>query len=103
MCFITRANTPPPPSTSIYFMISDAVINRWGFCCFPGSNSVTSSPTAEASAIQIIEASLTNSSSEVESPCGAAAALPVTQQMTEMSISCEEEGASPKVEIPEPG
>ncbi|XP_027018183.1 AN1-type zinc finger protein 5b [Tachysurus fulvidraco] len=67
-----------------------------------GSSSVTSSPTAEASAIQIIEASLTNSSSEVESPCGAAAALPVTQQMTEMSISCEEEGASPKVEIPKP-
>ncbi|KAF4082721.1 hypothetical protein AMELA_G00155000 [Ameiurus melas] len=68
-----------------------------------GSSSVTSSPTSEASAIQIIEASLNNSASEAESPVGAAAALPVTQQMTEMSISCEEEVAVPKVEIPEPG
>ncbi|XP_017344872.1 AN1-type zinc finger protein 5b [Ictalurus punctatus] len=67
-----------------------------------GSSSVTSSPTSEASAIQIIEASLNNSASEAESPIGAAAALPVTQQMTEMSISCEEEVAVPKVEIPEP-
>lgn len=67
-----------------------------------GSSSITSSPTSEASAIQIIEASLNNSASEAESPSGAAAALPVTQQMTEMSISCEEEAASPKVEVPEP-
>ncbi|KAM9455806.1 AN1-type zinc finger protein 5b [Clarias gariepinus] len=67
-----------------------------------GSSSVTGSPTSEASAIQIIEASLNNSVSEAESPAGAAAALPVTQQMTEMSISCEEEVAAPKVEIPEP-
>ncbi|XP_062870495.1 AN1-type zinc finger protein 5b isoform X2 [Trichomycterus rosablanca] len=67
-----------------------------------GSSSVTSSPTSEASAIQIIEASLNNSVSEAESSSGAAAALPVTQQMTEMSISCEEEVAVPKVEIPEP-
>ncbi|KAL7847026.1 hypothetical protein SRHO_G00220060 [Serrasalmus rhombeus] len=67
-----------------------------------GSSSVTNSPTSEASAIQIIEASLNNSTSEAESSSGAAAALPVTQQMTEMSISCEEEAASPKVELPEP-
>ncbi|KAL6472815.1 hypothetical protein MHYP_G00190030 [Metynnis hypsauchen] len=67
-----------------------------------GSSSVTSSPTSEASAIQIIEASLNNSTSEAESSSGAAAALPVTQQMTEMSISCEEEATSPKVEVPEP-
>ncbi|KAF5879959.1 AN1-type zinc finger protein 5-like isoform X1, partial [Clarias magur] len=67
-----------------------------------GSSSVTGSPTPEASAIQIIEASLNNSVCEAESPAGAAAALPVTQQMTEMSISCEEEVAAPKVEIPEP-
>ncbi|KAL7847855.1 hypothetical protein AOLI_G00225730 [Acnodon oligacanthus] len=67
-----------------------------------GSSSVTSSPTSEASAIQIIEASLNNSTSEAESSSGAAAALPVTQQMTEMSISCEEEAISPKVEVPEP-
>lgn len=67
-----------------------------------GSSSVTSSPTSEASAIQIIEASLNNSASEAESPSGAAAALPVTQQMIEMSISCEVEAASAKVEVPEP-
>ncbi|XP_072514481.1 AN1-type zinc finger protein 5b [Salminus brasiliensis] len=67
-----------------------------------GSSSVTSSPTSEASAIQIIEASLNTAASEAESSSGAAAALPVTQQMTEMSISCEEEAPSPKVEVPEP-
>nr|XP_021334815.1 AN1-type zinc finger protein 5 isoform X1 [Danio rerio] len=69
------------------------------------SSSVTSSPTSEASAIQIIEATLNNSSAaSAESPCAAAAAaLPVTQQMTEMSISCEDDAASPKVDLPEPG
>ncbi|XP_060765098.1 AN1-type zinc finger protein 5b [Neoarius graeffei] len=67
-----------------------------------GSSSVTSSPTSEASAIHIIEASLNNSVSEAESPSGSAASLPVTQQMTEMSLSCEEEVAVPKVELPEP-
>lgn len=67
------------------------------------SSSVTSSPTSEASAIQIIEATLNNSSAaSAESPCSAAAALPVTQQMTEMSISCEDDAASPKVDLPEP-
>ncbi|XP_051541317.1 AN1-type zinc finger protein 5-like isoform X2 [Myxocyprinus asiaticus] len=68
-----------------------------------GSSSLTSSPNSEASAIQIIEATLNNTScvSSAESPNStAAAALPVTQQMTEMSISCEEEVASPKVELP---
>nr|XP_055065044.1 AN1-type zinc finger protein 5b isoform X3 [Misgurnus anguillicaudatus] len=69
-----------------------------------GSSSVTSSPTSEASAIQIIEATLNNSSTaSAESPNSSSmAALPVTQQMTEMSISCEEEVASPKVDLPEP-
>ncbi|XP_036451674.1 AN1-type zinc finger protein 5b [Colossoma macropomum] len=76
--------------------------NNGGPLSTMGSSSVTSSPTSEASAIQIIEASLNNSASEAESSSGAAAALPVTQQMTEMSISCEEEVASPKVEVPEP-
>ncbi|XP_051972328.1 AN1-type zinc finger protein 5b isoform X2 [Xyrauchen texanus] len=69
-----------------------------------GSSSVTSSATSEASAIQIIEATLNNTSSAsaAESPNSkAATALPVTQQMTEMSISCEEEVTSPKVELPE--
>lgn len=64
----------------------------------------SSSPTSESSAIQIIEATLNNSSSaSAESPSGSAAALPVTQQMTEMSISCEDEGVLPKIELPEPG
>ncbi|XP_016097852.1 AN1-type zinc finger protein 5-like isoform X2 [Sinocyclocheilus grahami] len=70
------------------------------------SSSVTSSPTSESSAIQIIEATLNNSSSaSAESPSGSTvtSALPVTQQMTEMSISCEDEVVSPKVELPEPG
>ncbi|XP_026129033.1 AN1-type zinc finger protein 5-like isoform X1 [Carassius auratus] len=63
----------------------------------------SSSPTSESSAIQIIEATLNNSSSvSAESPSGSAAALPVTQQMTEMSISCEDEGVLPKIELPEP-
>ncbi|TTH23510.1 AN1-type zinc finger protein 5 [Bagarius yarrelli] len=66
------------------------------------SGGSSSSPTAEASAIQIIEATLNNSTVEAETPGCAVAALPVTQQMTEMSISCEEEVAEPKVETPEP-
>ncbi|XP_026129085.1 AN1-type zinc finger protein 5-like isoform X2 [Carassius auratus] len=69
----------------------------------PISTMASSSPTSESSAIQIIEATLNNSSSaSAESPSGSAAALPVTQQMTEMSISCEDEGVLPKVELPEP-
>ncbi|XP_026129036.1 AN1-type zinc finger protein 5-like isoform X2 [Carassius auratus] len=69
----------------------------------PISTMASSSPTSESSAIQIIEATLNNSSSvSAESPSGSAAALPVTQQMTEMSISCEDEGVLPKIELPEP-
>uniref|UniRef100_A0A8C7TLY4 AN1-type zinc finger protein 5 n=2 Tax=Oncorhynchus mykiss TaxID=8022 RepID=A0A8C7TLY4_ONCMY len=66
--------------------------------------SVSSSPTMETSTIQRIEASLNNAAAaeaEAEAASGAAA-LPVTQQMTEMSISCEEEGASPRAELAEP-
>ncbi|XP_059400201.1 AN1-type zinc finger protein 5b isoform X1 [Carassius carassius] len=69
------------------------------------SSSVSSSPTSESSAIQIIEATLNSSSlASVESPnsSAATAALPVTQQMTEMSISCEDEVVSLKVDVPEP-
>ncbi|XP_026075313.1 AN1-type zinc finger protein 5-like isoform X2 [Carassius auratus] len=72
----------------------------------PISSMASSSPTSESSAIQIIEATLNSSSSaSVESPnssSAAAAALPVTQQMTEMSISCEDEVVSLKVDVPEP-
>ncbi len=73
-----------------------------GVCSVPAaSSSVTISPTSESSAIQIIEATLNNSSSaSAESRSGSTA---VTQQMTEMSISCEDEVVSPKVELPEPG
>ncbi|XP_030623314.1 AN1-type zinc finger protein 5b [Chanos chanos] len=67
-----------------------------------GTSSVTSSPTSDSSAIQIIEATLNNAASGSESSSVAAAALPVTQQMTEMSISCEEEATTSKVDIPEP-
>uniref|UniRef100_A0A4W5R3G4 Zinc finger, AN1-type domain 5b n=1 Tax=Hucho hucho TaxID=62062 RepID=A0A4W5R3G4_9TELE len=63
--------------------------------------SVSSSPTMETSTIQRIGASLNNAAAEADAASGAAA-LPVTQQMTEMSISCEEEGASPKAELAEP-
>ncbi|XP_076875261.1 AN1-type zinc finger protein 5b [Brachyhypopomus gauderio] len=66
-----------------------------------GSNSAAS-PSSEASAIQIIEASLNGSANETDSSDGATAALPVTQQMTEMSISCKEEAPSPKAETQEP-
>ncbi|XP_063068486.1 AN1-type zinc finger protein 5b isoform X3 [Engraulis encrasicolus] len=66
------------------------------------SSGVSSSPSSSevsVSAIQRIEATLSGAVSGVESAsasavaaaAAAAAALPVTQQMTEMSISCQEE------------
>uniref|UniRef100_A0AAY5KZ90 Zinc finger, AN1-type domain 5b n=1 Tax=Esox lucius TaxID=8010 RepID=A0AAY5KZ90_ESOLU len=58
--------------------------------------SVSGSPTMDASAIQRIEATL------MAVGARGAAALPVTQQMTEMSISCDEEGGSPKAELAKP-
>ncbi|KAJ7988429.1 hypothetical protein DPEC_G00323460 [Dallia pectoralis] len=69
--------------------------------------SVSSSPTMEASAIQRIEATLNNAAAAAAAAAAAesaigAAALPVTQQMTEMSISCDEEGGSPKAELAKP-
>ncbi|XP_063068484.1 AN1-type zinc finger protein 5b isoform X1 [Engraulis encrasicolus] len=68
----------------------------------PVSSGVSSSPSSSevsVSAIQRIEATLSGAVSGVESAsasavaaaAAAAAALPVTQQMTEMSISCQEE------------
>lgn len=109
--FFTKPSLSPPPFFSPLGSCTFISLSWWamywynfcGFHCFSGSSSVTNSPTSEASAIQIIEASLNNSVNEADSPAGAAAALPVTQQMTEMSISCEEEVAAPNVEIPEPG
>ncbi|XP_018615603.1 AN1-type zinc finger protein 5a [Scleropages formosus] len=72
-----------------------------------GTGSAASSPTSEATAIQRIDASLSNS--EVSSVSIAdtsrslpVASLPVTQQMTEMSISREDKVASPTAESVEP-
>ncbi|XP_046906997.1 AN1-type zinc finger protein 5b isoform X1 [Hypomesus transpacificus] len=70
--------------------------------------SASSSPTAEAAAFQRIEATLNNAvaAAAAEAASGAAAAaaasLPVTQQMTEMSISCEDEASSPAAELAGP-
>ncbi|KAM9841530.1 AN1-type zinc finger protein 5-like [Aulostomus maculatus] len=71
----------------------------------------SSSPTAEVSAIQRLEATLNNAAAaavaaaevaasaeaaatEALSYSGISSAISVTQQMTEMSLSCEEKGAS---------
>ncbi|XP_070845540.1 AN1-type zinc finger protein 5-like [Chaetodon trifascialis] len=82
----------------------------------------SSSPTAEASAIQRLEATLNNAAAAAvaaaevaaeaaasaeaaatEALSGVSAAISVTQQMSEMSLSCEEKGASgSKVELTEP-
>lgn len=80
----------------------------------------SSSPTAEVSAIQRLEATLNNaaaaavaaaevaaeaaaSAEAAEALSGVSAAISVTQQMTEMSLSCEEKGASgSKVELTQP-
>ncbi|CAJ1070834.1 AN1-type zinc finger protein 5-like [Xyrichtys novacula] len=82
----------------------------------------SSGSTAEASAIQRLEATLNNAAAAAvaaaevaaeaaasaeaaaaEALSGVSTAISVTQQMTEMSLSCEEKGASgSKVELPEP-
>ncbi|RXM30775.1 AN1-type zinc finger protein 5 [Acipenser ruthenus] len=72
-----------------------------------GTSSVSNSPTSDASAIQRLEASLSNSeaisASMADTSRGVpAASLPVTQQMTEMSISREENVTTPKAEAAEP-
>ncbi|XP_040273010.1 AN1-type zinc finger protein 5 [Bufo gargarizans] len=70
-----------------------------------GAASGSSSPTAEAAAIQRVETALNNCESDVGSPTDKSrnvAALPVTQQMTEMSISREDNVTSPKTESFEP-
>ncbi|KAM8961114.1 AN1-type zinc finger protein 5 isoform 2-T2 [Pelodytes ibericus] len=69
-----------------------------------GSNS----PTAESSVIQRVESALNNceaaaaGSQSEKSRNVPVASLPVTQQMTEMSISREENVTSPKTESSEP-
>ncbi|XP_026153771.1 AN1-type zinc finger protein 5b [Mastacembelus armatus] len=75
-----------------------------------GSNS---GPTAEASANQRLEATVNNAAEvaaeataeavATETLSGVSMAMSVTQQMTEMSLSCDEKGASgSKVELTEP-
>ncbi|MGH0125028.1 UNVERIFIED_CONTAM: hypothetical protein FKN15_077246 [Acipenser sinensis] len=73
-----------------------------------GTSSVSNSSTSEASAFQRLEASLSiseaTSASTADTSRGMpAASLPVTQQMTEMSISREEKVTTPKAEAAEPG
>ncbi|XP_063311116.1 AN1-type zinc finger protein 5 [Pelobates fuscus] len=72
-----------------------------------GAASASSSPTSEAAVIQRVETALSNCESAAGSPTDKSrnvpvASLPVTQQMTEMSISREENIASPKAESSEP-
>ncbi|XP_070780550.1 AN1-type zinc finger protein 5-like [Enoplosus armatus] len=82
----------------------------------------SSGPTAEASAIQRLEATLNNAAAAAvaaaevaaeaaasaeaaatEALSGGSTTISVTQQMTEMSLSCEEKGASrSKIELTEP-
>ncbi|KAG8595763.1 hypothetical protein GDO81_001618 [Engystomops pustulosus] len=71
----------------------------------PGAASGSNSPTAESTVIQRVETALNNCESDVGSPTDKSrnmAALPVTQQMTEMSISREDNASSPKTESSEP-
>ncbi|XP_069619524.1 AN1-type zinc finger protein 5 isoform X2 [Ranitomeya imitator] len=70
-----------------------------------GASSGSNSPTIESAAIQRVETVLNNCESDVGSPTDKSrnvAALPVTQQMTEMSISREDNSTSPKTESSEP-
>ncbi|XP_061117807.1 AN1-type zinc finger protein 5a isoform X2 [Conger conger] len=72
-----------------------------------GSGSVSSSPSSEVSSMQRLEASRNEADTSPTSSSDparslAAASLPVTQQMTEMSISREDKAASPKSEPTEP-
>ncbi|KAF7665057.1 hypothetical protein LDENG_00156100 [Lucifuga dentata] len=78
------------------------------------SSSVSAAPTTEVSAIQRLEVTLNNAAAaavaaaeaaaaSAEALSGVSAAVSVTQQMTEMSLSCEEKGASEsKVELTDP-
>ncbi|KAJ8401527.1 hypothetical protein AAFF_G00378440 [Aldrovandia affinis] len=71
------------------------------------SGNVSSSPTSEVSSIQRLEANLNDPDASPSNTTDTArslpvASLPVTQQMTEMSISREDKVASPKSESTEP-
>ncbi|XP_047426018.1 AN1-type zinc finger protein 5-like [Mugil cephalus] len=88
--------------------------NNGGVSSLSGVGS-SSSPTAEASAIQRLEATLNNAAAAAASAVtsadaaaseafsGISTAISVTQQMTEMSLSSEEKGAlGSTVELTEP-
>ncbi|MEE6459372.1 hypothetical protein FKM82_000608 [Ascaphus truei] len=72
-----------------------------------GAPSGSNSPSAECASVQRGETTLNNCEGAAGSPSDKSrnvpvAALPVTQQMTEMSISREENITSPKTETSEP-
>ncbi|XP_068092513.1 AN1-type zinc finger protein 5 [Hyperolius riggenbachi] len=70
-----------------------------------GAAGGSTTPTSESATIQRVESALSNCESDVSSQTDKSrnvAALPVTQQMTEMSISREDNVTSPKSESTEP-
>ncbi|MBZ3882165.1 AN1-type zinc finger protein 5 [Sciurus carolinensis] len=72
-----------------------------------GTASGSNSPTSDSASVQRAEASLNNcegaaGSTSEKSRNVPVAALPVTQQMTEMSISREDKITTPKTEVSEP-
>ncbi|KAM4809024.1 AN1-type zinc finger protein 5 [Rhinophrynus dorsalis] len=72
-----------------------------------GAASGSNSPSAESASVQRVETALNNCEGAAGSPSDKSrnvpvAALPVTQQMTEMSISREDHITSPKTETSEP-
>ncbi|MBW04538.1 AN1-type zinc finger protein 5, partial [Eschrichtius robustus] len=73
-----------------------------------GTASGSNSPTSDSASVQRTDASLNNcegaaGSTSEKSRNVPVAALPVTQQMTEMSISREDKITTPKTEVSEPG
>ncbi|KAK7802554.1 hypothetical protein U0070_003651 [Myodes glareolus] len=73
-----------------------------------GTASGSNSPTSDSASVQRADASLNNcegaaGSTSEKSRNVPVAALPVTQQMTEMSISREDKITTPKTEVSEPG
>ncbi|KAF6128271.1 zinc finger AN1-type containing 5 [Phyllostomus discolor] len=72
-----------------------------------GTASGSNSPTSDSASVQRADASLNNcegaaGSTSEKSRNVPVAALPVTQQMTEMSISREDKITTPKTEVSEP-
>ncbi|XP_053558478.1 AN1-type zinc finger protein 5 [Bombina bombina] len=66
-----------------------------------GTTSGSNSPSAESASVQRVETAL-NICDAASCPSDKSRSLPVTQQMTEMSISREDHITSPKLETTEP-